>query len=145
MAKIIYKEGCEDINTIDCIEGIEINILNGNKSLIFPKYPELPIGDFYNTRRGLNILDQINALKQNKGEEFTNTLFKYGSRAAKFVRAFKSIKYGMFNLPTLLNAMEIYSQKEDIDAIAKYIQGASLLEDFNPTLWSCSIADVSTY
>ena len=29
MARIIYKDGCEDQNRLECIEGIEINLLNG--------------------------------------------------------------------------------------------------------------------
>lgn len=34
MAKIIYKEGCECQNRLECIEGIEIELLNGQKALI---------------------------------------------------------------------------------------------------------------
>jgi len=40
MAKIIYKEGCEGQNRLECIEGIEIELLNGQKALIYPKYAE---------------------------------------------------------------------------------------------------------
>ena len=45
MAKIIYKEGCEGQNTLESIEGIEINLFNKQKALIYPKYSELPIFD----------------------------------------------------------------------------------------------------
>lgn len=38
MAKIIYKEGFEGQNHLECIEGIEIGLENGRKALIFPKY-----------------------------------------------------------------------------------------------------------
>lgn len=41
MAKIIYKEGCEDQNKLFCIEGIEVELLNGQKALIYPKYAEM--------------------------------------------------------------------------------------------------------
>ena len=38
MARIINKNGCEDQNRLECIEGIEIDLLNGQKALIYPKY-----------------------------------------------------------------------------------------------------------
>ena len=38
MAKIIYREGCEGQNKLSYIEGIEIDLLNGQRALIFPKY-----------------------------------------------------------------------------------------------------------
>ena len=38
MASIIYKNGCEGQNRLECIEGIEIDLLNGQKALIYPKY-----------------------------------------------------------------------------------------------------------
>ena len=40
MAKIIYKEGLEGQNRLESIEGIEIELLNGQKALIYPKYAE---------------------------------------------------------------------------------------------------------
>lgn len=40
MARIIYKEGLEGLNRLECIEGIEIELLNGQKALIYPKYAE---------------------------------------------------------------------------------------------------------
>lgn len=40
MAKIIYKEGHEDQNRLESIEGIEIELLNRQKALIYPKYSE---------------------------------------------------------------------------------------------------------
>lgn len=40
MAKIIYKQGMEGQNKLSCIKGIEIELLNGQKALIYPKYAE---------------------------------------------------------------------------------------------------------
>lgn len=40
MTKIIYKKGMEGQNRLSCIEGIEIDLLNGQKALIYPKYAE---------------------------------------------------------------------------------------------------------
>ncbi len=37
-AKILYKAGYEGQNRLECIEGIEIELLNGQKALIYPKY-----------------------------------------------------------------------------------------------------------
>ena len=38
MARIIYKDGCEGQNRLESIEGIEIDLLNGQKALIYPRY-----------------------------------------------------------------------------------------------------------
>lgn len=38
MARIIYKERLEGLNRLECIEGIEIDLLNGQKALIYPRY-----------------------------------------------------------------------------------------------------------
>lgn len=40
MARIVYKKGLEGQNTLEYIEGIEINLLNGQKALIYPRYRE---------------------------------------------------------------------------------------------------------
>lgn len=42
MAKIVYKKGLEGQNKIDCIEGIEIEMMNGQCALIYPKYADFP-------------------------------------------------------------------------------------------------------
>ena len=47
-------------------------------------------------------------------------------------------RFGRFGLPTLLAAMEITDQKGEIDKLARYIDGADLLEDFSSSVWSCS-------
>lgn len=41
-------------------------------------------------------------------------------------------------LTTLLAAMELQHQKEDIDALAETIEGADLLRNFISSVWSCS-------
>ena len=40
MARIIYKDGCDGQRRLGSIEGIEIDLLNGQKALIYPKYRE---------------------------------------------------------------------------------------------------------
>lgn len=67
-------------------------------------------------------------------------LFACGSPAAKFVAQFHSDKHGIFALPTLLAAMELQDQKNDIDELAETIEGADLLRDFTGIVWSCSLS-----
>lgn len=138
MVRIIYKEGCEGQNKIECIEGIEIELLNGWKELVYPKYRKLPllskakIEDWKASE-----LTEIQALKVLDGKALTDGLLELGSPAAEFVRQFKSDRRGRFDLPTLLAAGENVDQKEDIDALAETIEGADLLRDVNFNLWSC--------
>ena len=139
MAKIIYKENCKRKNIIDCIDGIEIELLNSQKALIYPKYSEKMLLPTYkivswNTEE----ISEIDALKKESSHLATEELLRCGSPAAEHVSNFHSDKYGIFNLPTLLAAMEIQSQKEDIDAMAKTIKGTDLLHDFISCVWSCS-------
>lgn len=139
MARIIYKEGCEGQNKIECIEGIEIGMLNGQKALIYPKYSEkilLPNDKIasWDAKK----INEIDALKKESNRLATKELLQCGSPAAKYVNNFYSDKYGVFNLPTLLAAMEIQNQKESIDALAKTIERADLLRDFISCVWSCS-------
>lgn len=139
MARIIYKEGCERQNRLESIEGIEIELLNGQKALIYPKYSEevmLPMEKikFYEQKPDT----EIAALKETEGHGATGMLFACGSPAAKFVAQFHSDKHGIFALPTLLAAMELQDQKNDIDELAETIEGADLLRDFTSIVWSCS-------
>lgn len=139
MARIIYKEGCERQNRLESIEGIEIELLNGQKALIYPKYSEevmLPIENikYY----GQDPDTEIAALKETESECLTDALHDCGSPAAEFVHKFRSDKYGRFHLPTLLAAMELQHQKNDIDELAETIEGADLLRDFDSNVWSCS-------
>lgn len=81
---------------------------------------------------------EIEALKKKENLWATGALLRCGSPAAEHVSNFRSDKYGIFALPTLLAAMEIQHQKEDIDALAETIGGADLLGDFGCGAWSCS-------
>lgn len=139
MARIIYKEGLEGQNTLESIEGIEIELLNGQKALIYPKYAEkwmLP-GDKIASWDAKETYE-VEALKEKDNLLATEALLKCGSPAAEYVSNFRSDKYGIFGLPTLLAAMELQYQKDDIDALAETIEGAHLLRDFTIHVWSCS-------
>lgn len=130
MAKVIYKEGQEGQNRLDCIEGIEIELLNGQKALIYPKYAKLPLLDWDKIDDWKSKpMTEIEALKVTGSKEATDELLALDSSAAKFVRQFKSDVYGHFNLPTLIAAMEITCQWEDINALAETIEGAELLRE----------------
>ena len=139
MAKIIFKAGCEGQNRLDSIDGIEIELLNGQKALIYPKYAEKELlrkEDIvhWEAKR----VTEIEALKKTDNLWATGALLRCGSPAADFVGEFRSEKHGIFGLPTLLAAMEVQDQKEDIDALAETIEGADLLRYFSGSVWSCS-------
>lgn len=139
MARIIYKEGLEGQNRLECIEGIEIELLNGQKALIYPRYAEkwmLP-GDKIASWDAKET-SEIEALKKEDNLWATGALLKCGSPAAEYVSNFRSDKYGIFGLPTLLAAMELQYQKSEIDALAETIKGADLLKDYTSIVWSCS-------
>lgn len=139
MARIIYKKGLEGQNRLECIEGIEIDMLNGQCALIYPKYAELPLlGKERIDDWKAKTMTEIEALKVTGSKEATDELLSLDSPAAKFVRQFKSDVYGQFNMPTLLASMELQHQKVDIDALAETIGGADLLRDFGCGAWSCS-------
>lgn len=139
MAKIIYKEGCEGQNKLSCIEGIEIGLLNGQRALIFPKYSKeyLMQSDQIDKWNGC-ALSEIEALKVEDTISETVALFNLGSPAANWVLLFVTNDRRQFSLPSLLAAMEIQHQKEEIDALAETIEGADLLRDFTSYVWSCS-------
>ena len=139
MARIIYKEGLEGQNRLECIEGIEIELLNGQKALIYPKYAEkwmLPNDKIASW--DAKQTHEVEALKKKDNLLATEALLKCGSPAAEYVSNFRSDKYGIFGLPTLFAAMEIQDQRNDIDALAKTIEDADLLRDFDSDVWSCS-------
>ena len=139
MAKIIYKEGMEGQNKLSSIEGIEIELLNGQKALIYPKYAERHILTLEQISKwGAYRETEIEALKVEDTNGKTGALLKLGSPAAAWVSQFWSDKHGIFCLPSLLAAMEIWFQKEEIDALAETIEGANLLRDFTPSVCSCS-------
>ena len=139
MAKIIYRKGMEGQNKLSCIEGIEIDLLNGQRALIFPKYSEEKLLesdqiDKWNARA----LSEIEALKVEDTISKTVALFNLGSPAANWVLLFVAKDRRQFSLPSLLAALEIRHQKEEIDALAETIEGADLLRDFTSGVWSCS-------
>lgn len=139
MARIIYKEGCEGQNTLKSIEGIEIDLLNGQKALIYPKYAERQmLTDDKIASWDAKEIHEIEALKEKDNQWATGALLKCGSPVAKHVSNFRSDKHGIFGLPTLLAAMELQYQKDDIDALAETIKGAHLLRDFTIHVWTCS-------
>lgn len=144
MAKIIYKEGCEGQNKLSCIEGIEIGLLNGQKALIFPKYSKEYLMqsdqiDKWNARA----LSEIEALKVEDTVSETAALFLLDSPAANWVFLLVTKDGRQFSLPSLLAAMEIQHQKEEIDALAETIEGADLMRDFTSGVWSCSRSGTS--
>lgn len=140
MARIIYKEGCEGQNKLSCIEGIEIELLNGQKALIYPKYAEREIL----TSEQISKWDaqketEIEALKVTDTGFETQQLFALDSPAALWVARFhETAKCRIFCLPSLLAALEIQYQKADIDALAKTIEGADLLQNYKSSVLSCS-------
>lgn len=139
MVKIIYKEGLEGQNRIECIEGIEIDLLNGQKALIYPKYKNAElVEDGEEDKWTAKSVTEIEALKQMDNNWATGALLKIGSPAAEHVSKFSSDGHGIFGVPTLLAALEVVDQKKDIDALAETIEGADLLEDFSAYVWSCS-------
>lgn len=138
MAKIIYKEGCEGQNKIECIEGIEIEMLNGQKALIYPKYSEkIMLSEGNVPFWSATGLKEIEALKKEDNIWDTALLLRCGSPAVDYVNNFYSVKCGNFGLPTLLAAMEIQDQKFNIDKLAETIEGADLLQNFDSYVWSC--------
>ena len=140
MAEIIYKKGCEGQNKLSCIEGIEIELLNGQKALIYPRYAERKML----TREQISKWSakdetEIEALKVTDTTLATQQLFALDSPAALWVAQFHNPdKCRIFCLPSLLAAMELQHQKAEIDALAETIEGADLLRDFISGVWSCS-------
>lgn len=138
-ARIIYKDGCDGRKRIECIEGIEIDLLNGQKALIYPRYSNEKLLDPRDIERwSCEGVSKTAALSLRDNQAGTVALLEAGSPAAKFVSKFTSEKFGRFGLPTLLAAMEIAEHKEEIDELAREIDGADLLEDFSASVWSCS-------
>ncbi len=152
-ARIIYKKGCEGQNRLESIEGIEIELQNGQKVLIYPKYEvHEMLGSNEERNWSARCESTEEAIRVKNSHSATGELLKLGSPAAKFVRRFKSERYGDFNLPTLLAAMEFQNHKKEIDALASTIEGADLLQNMNnwgrdmtATAWSCSRAEGCYY
>lgn len=132
-------KGKEGQNNLSSIEGIEIDLLNGQKALIFPKYSEEDLlrSDQINKWNARD-LSEIEALKVEDTISETITLFNLGSPAANWALLFVTKDRRQFSLPSLLAAMEIQHQKEEIDALAETIKGADLLRDYTDVTLSCS-------
>ena len=139
MARIIYKDGCDGQSRLESIEGIEIDLLNGQKALIYPKYSEEALLDLKDRDRWHDArVSETAALRLRDNRAATAALLEAGSPAAEFVSKFTSERFGRFGLPTLLAAMEITEQEGEIDELAREIDGADLLKDFSSSVWSCS-------
>ena len=129
----------EGQNKLSCIEGIEIDLLNEQRALIFPKYSkEYLMQSDQIDKWNVRALSEIEALKVENTVSETVALFNLGSPAANWVLLFVANDRRQFSLPSLLAAMEIQHQKEEIDALAETIEGADLLRDFTSFVWSCS-------
>lgn len=145
MARIIYKDGCDGQRRLGSIEGVEIDLLNGQKALIYPRYSNEELLDPKDRDRWLDAgISVMRALRLRDNQAATAALLKAGSPAARFATKFTSKKFGRFGLPTLLAAMEITEQEGEIDKLAREIDGADLLEDFSSSVWSCSRYDPSS-
>ena len=139
MAKIIYKKGHEGENKLSSIEGIEIDLFNGQKALIYPKYAQKRILDLEQMRKwSAKNETEIEALKVEETSEKTVALLRIESPAAKWVSQFWHDKFGIFCLPSLLAALEIEYQKAEIDALAETIEGADLLKNADFDILTCS-------
>lgn len=139
MAKIIYKKGCEGQNKLSCIEGIEIVLINDQKALIYPKYAERQMLKFKQIGKwDAHNETGIEALKVEDAKDKSRALLMIGSPSAEWVSQFCSDEYGIFCLPSLLAALEIYHQNKEIDTLAETIEGADLLRDYIIDVWSCS-------
>lgn len=139
MARIIYKDGCDGYRRLESIEGIEIDLLNGQKALIYPRYSEKVLLAIRNRDRWHDAgISATAALRLRDNQAATAALLEAGSPAARFVTKFTSERFGRFGLPTLLAAMEITEQKSGIDELARKIYGADLLKYFSSSVWSCS-------
>ena len=139
MAKIIYKKGHEGENKLSSIEGIEIDLFNGQKALIYPKYVQRRMLDLEQMRKwSAKIETEIEALKVEDTYNQTATLYGLDSPAAEWVLNCWCEKYGQFYLPSLLAALEIEHQEKEIDALAETIEGADLLKDADFDILTCS-------
>lgn len=140
MAKIIYKTGYRGWNKIEYIEGIEIELSDGQKALIYPQYDERPLLETAQISKWTAPVEtEIEALKSEDNAYKTKELYNLNSSAAMWVYQFWSDKHNTpFYLPSLLATKELQRQIEDIDALAETIAGADLLKDYTGIIWSCS-------
>lgn len=129
MAKIIYRKGCEGRNDINSIEGIEIRMAEGWNLLVYPKYenveimPEVKAEWFVDAWKS-RARDLEGAGAVRVGTLTTSRLLEAGSPAAGFIR-----KFGDYHFPPLAGAVAMMEQRDAINALAKTIKGADMLED----------------
>lgn len=145
-AKIVYRKGFEGQNTLDAIEGIEISLNDGHKALVYPKYARCQmIRDNFD-------FEDWNAVEMTKkealsssGDKENDELYRINSPAAKYVSQFSTFSFGMRDIPTLAVAKAIVNQMMAIDAQARKIEGADLLEKNLmygcERMWSCARAN----
>lgn len=85
MARIIYKEGLEDQNRLECVEGVEIDLLNGQKAIIYPRYSNEKLLDAKDRDRWHDAgISETAALKLRDNQAATAALLEAGSPAAEF-------------------------------------------------------------
>ena len=125
-------------NNLLSIKGIEIDLFNGQKALVYPKYAERSMSS-----RGLGELDAVSetefdAMKVEDANNKTQALLKIGSPAAEWVSQVSSDAHTIFSLPSLVAAIAIRHQMREIDSIAETIPGADLLRNYTSIIWTCS-------
>lgn len=112
---------------LEDINGIIVPLLNGKRVLVYPKFKECPLlpeGTKWNGKQ----MDECDTLyNESDGEKETDELLALGSKAAEFVR---NVRPGVvFNLPhNMLILAALYHFREEFNAIAERIEGASALE-----------------
>lgn len=145
-AKIVYRKGFEGQNTLDAIEGIEISLNDGHKALVYPKYARCQmIRDNFD----FEDWDAVEMTKKealsSSGDKENDELYRINSPAAKYVSQFSTFSFGMRDIPTLAVAKAIVNQMTAIDAQARKIDGADLLEKNLmygcERMWSCARAN----
>lgn len=143
MAEIIYKKGYDGHKpvTLSDIEGISLELLNGETIVVFPRYKnakflekeKLPLY----VRKSISEIDALH-LTSTDATILTDELLSLESPAAKHVR-----EQGTYDLPTLLAAGEIVRQREEIDKLARTIEGADLFYDYGSYVWACCRVNAS--
>ena len=100
MAKIIYKKGMEGQNKLPCIEGIEIELLNGQRALLYPKYAEKQMltSEQISKWNAANE-SEFEALKVKDTKDRTDELLKIGSPSAEWAAQFLSDEHGCYGNP----------------------------------------------
>ena len=137
MAEIIYKKGYDGHKpvTLSDIEGISLELLNGETIVVFPKYKDANFLDNEKlpryTRKGFREIDALH-LTSTDATILTDELLALESPAAKHVR-----EQGAYDLPTLLAAGEIMRQRKEIDKLARTIEGADLFDNCGSGIWTC--------